>query len=523
MSARPSKSSKSTAAPTSAAPRKGPLERFLNFVEWSGNKLPDPIVIFFLLCVGVLVLSAIAGLANWSAVHPGTGETLTAVNLLSVDGMRIVIGDSVNNFGAFPPLGMVLIVMLGIGVAERSGWFEVALQNAAATAPKVLIIPTIAFLGLLGNIAGDAAPIVLPPLAAMVFLKMGWHPVAGIALGYASAIGGFAANLMIGMSDALVQGFTQPAAEMIDAELQTNVAMNWYFIAASVFVLLPVLWLVTSKITIPRLGEYDPAEGENVGSTSIEITPKQRSANRWAFASIVVMVIVLVAVTIPESSFMRNAETGSITTNSPLMNGIGLLLAIFFFVPGLIYGVRVGTVKKSSDVTKMMTESMAQMASFIVIVFFASQMLAYITASNLGAILAIHGANLLQDQHGVVLIVGIIVISAFINIFIGSASAKWAILAPIFVPMMMLLDYHPAFTQMIYRIGDGITNPITPMFPYFALVLAVAQRYVKKIGMGTFIATLLPYSIATGVVWTLMMIVWYLIGLPVGPGGPIYL
>ncbi|VEI12812.1 AbgT family transporter [Trueperella bialowiezensis] len=505
------------------APRKGLLNRFLNFVEWSGNKLPDPIVIFFLLCVGVLGLSAVAGLANWSAVHPGTGEIITAVNLLSTDGMRLVIGESTKNFGAFPPLGMVLIVMLGIGVAERSGWFEVALQNAATSAPKVLIIPSIAFIGLLGNIAGDAAPIVLPPLAAMIFLKMGWHPVAGIALGYASATGGFAANLMIGMSDALVQGFTQPAAEMIDPTITTNVAMNWYFIAASVFVLLPVFWFVTSKITIPRLGVYNPADGDDVGSSSVEINAAQRSGNRWAFVSIAVMAVILVALCIPENSFMRNAETGSLTTNSPLMNGIALLLAIFFFVPGLIYGIKAGTIKKSSDATRMMTESMAQMASFIVIVFFASQMLAYITASNMGAILAVHGANLLKGQHGIVLILGIIIISSFINIFIGSASAKWAILAPIFVPMMMLLDYHPAFTQMIYRIGDGITNPITPMFPYFALVLAVAQRYVKKIGMGTFIATLLPYSIAVGVVWTAMMIVWYLLGLPLGPGGPIYL
>lgn len=503
--------------------KKGLLDRFLNVVEWSGNKLPDPIVIFFLLSMSVLVLSAVAGLANWSAVHPGTGETLTAVNLLSTDGMRIVIGDSVSNFGAFPPLGMVLIVMLGIGVAERSGWFEVALQNAATSAPKVLIIPSIAFLGLLGNIAGDAAPIVLPPLAAMLFLKMGWHPVAGIALGYASATGGFAANLMLGMSDALVQGFTQPAAELIDPTIETNVAMNWYFIAASVFVLLPVLWFITAKVTIPRLGVYDPSEGDDVGSTEIEITDRQRSANRWAFVSILVMVVLLVVALIPENSFLRNAETGSITTASPLMSGIGLLLAIFFFVPGLVYGIKAGTIKKSSDATRMMTESMAQMASFIVIVFFASQMLAYITASNMGAILAIHGANLLEGQHGVVLIIGIIVLSGFVNIFIGSASAKWAILAPIFVPMMMLLDYHPAFTQMIYRIGDGITNPITPMFPYFALVLAVAQRYVKKIGIGTFIATLLPYSIALGVVWTLMMIVWFLIGIPVGPGGPIFL
>lgn len=504
-------------------PKKGLMDRFLNFVEWSGNRLPDPIIIFFSLCVAVLVLSAIAGLTGWSAVHPGTGETLTAVNLLTVDGMRIVVGDSAKTFGSFAPLAVVLIVMLGIGVAERSGWFQVALHRAASSAPKVLIIPTIAFLGLLGNIAGDAAPIVLPPLSAMIFLGMGWHPLAGVALAYAAATGGFAANLMLGMSDALVQGFTQPAAKLIDPTIQTNVAMNWYFIAVSVVVLLPVLWVITTKVTMPRLGAYDPAEGADIDTAPVDVTERQRKANRWAFISILIFVVVIVAICIPSNSFMRNAETGSLTTASPLMNGIGLLIAIFFFIPGLVYGLIAGTIKESRDVTRMMTESMAQMASFIVIVFFASQMLSYITASQMGAILAIKGAELLQGSHGVVLIIGIITISAFINIFIGSASAKWAILAPIFVPMMMVLGYHPAFTQMIYRIGDAITNPITPMFPYFALVLAVAQRYQKKLGMGTFIATLLPYSIALGIVWTLLMIIWYLLGFPVGVEGPIYL
>ncbi|NLE97261.1 MAG: AbgT family transporter [Propionibacterium sp.] len=500
--------------------RKGLLTRFLDMIEWTGNKLPDPIMIFVGLCALILVASAIASAAGAQATHPATGEVIEAVNLLNGENIGRIFSEAARNFGTFPALGMVLVVMLGIGLAERSGWFEVMLQSAVTKAPKVLIIPAIAFIGLLGNVAGDAAPIVLPPLAAMIFIKMGWHPIAGIALAYAASVGGFAANFILGMSDALVQVFTQPAAELIDPDIQTNVAMNWYFIAASVVILLPIIWVITSRVTVPRLGTYDNPE---MGSEIIAIEPQQRKGLLWANISVGIVTLLLVVLVIPENSFLRNAETGSIVNDSPLMNGVGLVLAIWFFIPGLVYGLVAGTIKGSADISRMMVESMGSMANFIVIVFFAAQMLAYFGWSNLGTIIAIKGAELLEGQSGIVIIIGIILISSFINLFIGSASAKWAILAPIFVPMMMLLGYHPAFTQMIYRIGDGITNPITPMFPYFALVLSYAQRYDKKIGIGTFISALVPYSLAMGIGWTLLMIVWYLLGWPVGPGGPIYL
>ncbi len=496
-------------------------DRFLDGVEAAGNKLPDPILLFALICLLIVLASWISAMAGVSATNPATGETIQAVNLLSPDNIRRMISESVKNFGSFPALGLVLVVMLGIGLAEKSGWFEILMRSAVMQAPKNLIIPSIAFVAILGNVAGDAAPIVLPPLAAMVFVKMGWHPVAGIAMAYAAALGGFAANLILGMSDALVFAFTQPAAALVDPTVEVNTAMNYYFIAASVFVLLPIIWIVTSRITIPRLGRYDNPEfvHEDTGA----ITDQQRTALRWANWSMLAVLVGIVAMSIPRSGPMRNGETGSLLNNSPLMNGIALLITVLFFVPGLIYGIKAGTVKSSRDMARMMTESMASMGNFIVIVFFASQMLAYFNWSNLGSIIAIKGAGLLENQNGVLLIVGIVVISSLVNILIGSASAKWAILAPIFVPMMMLLGFHPAFTQMIYRVGDSITNPITPMLPYFPLVLGLAQKYDKKLGMGTLISTLLPYSIAMGIGWTLFLIIWFLIGLPVGPGGPIYI
>lgn len=511
--------------PTSTEPgkhkKRGLFNRFLDVVEWTGNKLPDPIIIFAALCLVVLIASWAAALAGWEAYNPATEETVEAVNLLSSDGLRMVVSEAARNFGTFPALGLVLVVMLGIGLAERSGYFGMAMRSAVDKAPTALVVPAIAFVGILGNVAGDAAPIVLPPLAAMIFIRMGWHPIAGIALAYAAAIGGFAANLMLGMSDALVFAFTEPAAHLIDPDIELNPAMNYYFIAASVFVLLPIVWAVTKFITIPRLGTYD--NPEFVGDVSGESTPRERRALRWANLSVVALLVLIAAISIPESSVMRNAETGSLVTDSPLMNGIGFLLAFFFFIPGLVYGLLAGTISSGTDATGMMVDSMASMANFIVIVFFAAQLLAYFGWSNLGAIFAIKGAELLEGQSGVLMILGIIIIGGTLNLFIGSASAKWAILAPIFVPMMMLLGYHPAFTQMMYRIGDGITNPITPMFPYFALVLALAQRYDKKLGIGTFIATLVPYTFFMGIVWTIFAIVWYFLGWPVGPGGPIFL
>ncbi len=504
-----------------AAPKRGFMQRFLDLVERGGNKLPDPIVLFASLCAIIILASWVTALAGVSAVHPGTGETVEAINLLSGENIQRMISESVKNFGSFPALGLVLVVMLGIGLAEKSGWFEVMMRSAVMKAPVKLIIPAIIFIGILGNIAGDAAPIVLPPLAAMVFIKLGWHPVAGIAMAYAAALGGFAANLILGMSDALVFAFTEPAAALIDDQVQMNAAMNYYFIAASVVMLLPIVWLVTTKITIPRLGAY--TNPEYVSEDTGEITPQQRSALRWANWSMLAVLVTVAALSIPSNGLMRNAETGSLINDSPLMNGIGLLITILFFVPGFIYGIKAGTIKDSKDMARMMTESMASMGNFIVIVFFASQMLAYFGWSNLGSIIAIKGAELLDGANGVVLIVGILILSSLVNLLIGSASAKWAILAPIFVPMMMLLNFHPAFTQMIYRVGDSITNPITPMMPYFPLVLGLAKKYDKKIGMGTLISALLPYSIALGIGWTLFLIAWFLLGLPVGPGGPIHL
>ncbi|MCQ9288640.1 AbgT family transporter [Staphylococcus gallinarum] len=499
-----------------------PIDRFLNIVELIGNKLPDPSILFFLMCVGLAVLTWIVSLFHVTVKHPGTGDTITIKSILSKDGLMMILNDSIKNFSEFPALGLVLAVMLGIGVAEKTGYFDKLMVQVVHKAPKKFIVPVIIIIGILGNAAGDAAPIVLPPLTAMVFIKLGYHPIAGLAMAYASAIGGFSANFMIGMSDALLYAFTKPATQIIAKDVPVNVAMNWYFIAASVIVLLPAVYWVTMRFVIPRLGTYDDTNADiNADDNNDSLTKEENRAVFWANISFFIVILVIILCAIPEHSFLRNAKTGSLLNDAPIINGVGLLILILFLVPGLVYGVMMKVFNSTKDLGKMLADSMASMGSFIVIVFFAAQLLAFLEWSNLGVIVAVKGAAILQGQNGIVLILGIILLSALINLLIGSASAKWGILAPIFVPMLMLVGFHPAFTQMLYRIGDSISNPITPMMPYLPLLLSYAQKYDKDMKLGSLLSSLMPYTIILSIVWPLFMIVWYLLGWPLGPGGPL--
>lgn len=496
------------------------FDRMLDSIEFAGNKLPDPIVLFIILCGIALVASFVTSLFNVSAVHPVTGETVKATNLLTGEGLVNILTNSVSNFSSFAPLGMVLVMMIGIGLAEQSGFFAVLMKRAVTSTPKKLIIPSIILIAIIGNAAGDAGPIVLPPLAAAVLMAFGYHPLVGLVVAYASTLGAFAANLIIGMSDTLVAGFTGPAAQTVDPSYVANPAMNYYFIAVSTVVLLFVSLWVTHKFTIPRFGTYT-GEIEEMEVVSSE----EKRGLRWAGISALVFVLILLALIIPENGLLRNPETGSIIEGSPLINGIVPQLTIFFFIPGLFYGIGSKSIKSSKDFGNMLGKSMSTMGPYIVLVFFAAQLLSFFAASNLGPIIAIKGANILDSAGftGIPLIVLFIIFVAFVNLLIGSASAKWAILAPIFVPMFMYLDYDPAFTQAIYRVGDSITNPITPMLPYLVLLLSFAKKYDKNIGLGTLISALFPYTVFFGIVWIIVVIVWYLLGFPVGPAGPIHL
>ncbi|MGW7809583.1 AbgT family transporter [Staphylococcus xylosus] len=498
------------------------INRFLNIVEKVGNRLPDPSILFFLMCLGLAVLTWIISFFSITVKHPGSGDTIAIKSILSSDGLSMILNDAVKNFSEFPALGLVLAVMLGIGVSEKTGYFDKLMIQVVHKAPKKIIIPVIILVGILGNAAGDAATIVLPPLTAMVFIKLGYHPIAGLAMAYASALGGFSANVMIGMSDALLYAFTEPAAKIVSDNVHVNVAMNWYFIAASIIVLLPAVYWVTMRFVIPRLGTYDASNSDiKVDEENKGLTPEENKAVFWANISFFAMIALLIVLAIPQNSFLRNAKTGSLLNDAPIINGVGLIILVLFLVPGLVYGIKMKVFHNSKDLGKILADSMGSMGSFIVIVFFAAQLLAFLEWSNLGVIVAVKGASLLQGQNGIVLILGIIILSALINLLIGSASAKWGILAPIFIPMLMLVGFHPAFTQMLYRIGDSISNPITPMMPYLPLLLSYAQKYDKRMKLGSLLSSLMPYTIILSIVWPLFMIIWYLLGWPLGPGGPL--
>ncbi|PAE26356.1 AbgT family transporter [Bacillus sp. 7894-2] len=497
------------------------FDRMLDSIEYAGNKLPDPIVLFFILCGIILGASFIAGLFKLSATHPVTGETVVANNLLDGAGLVDIITGMVTNFSEFPPLGMVLVMMIGVGLAEQSGFFDTLMKRSVVATPKKIIIPSIILIAIVGNVAADATQVVLPPIAAAVLMAFGYHPMVGLIVAYASTTGAFSANLMIGMTDTLAAGFTESGAQTVNPDYKANPAMNYYFIAVSTFFLLAVSTWVTYKFTIPRFGKYS---GEMDAMTTT-VSKEESRGLKWAGISAAVFLAAVLAMVLPENGILRNPETGSIIEGSPLMDGIVPLLTIFFLLPGLFYGMGAGTIKTSKDFGEMTGKAMSTMGPYIVLVFASAQFLAYFADSNLGPIIAIKGADFLESVGftGVPLFIVFILFVSSINILIGSASAKWAILAPIFVPMFMFLDYHPAFTQALYRVGDSITNPITPMLPYLVLLLSFAKKYDKNMGLGTLISALFPYTIFFGIFWILLIIVWYLLGIPVGPEGPIYL
>ncbi|UAC49945.1 AbgT family transporter [Bacillus aquiflavi] len=492
----------------------------LDKIEYAGNKLPDPIVLFVILSAIIILASYVLSLLNISAVNPATNEKVVVHNLLSKDGLIEILTGMVKNFSEFPPLGAVLVVMIGVGLADESGFFSVLMKRAVVATPKKIIIPSIIFIAIVGNVAADATQVVLPPIAAAVLMAFGYHPLVGLVVAYASTVGAFSANIMIGMTDTLAAGFTEIGAKAVNPDYVANPAMNYYFIAVSAFFLLIVATWVTYKFTIPRFGTYTGMAVEME-----KITELEKRGLRWSGIVFLVFIIITLILVLPQNGILRNPETGSLIQDSPFMAAIVPLITIFFLIPGLFYGLGSKTIRSSKDFADMLGKAMSTMGPYIVLVFVTAQMLAYFSSSNLGPIIAIKGAEFLESVGftGIPLFIFFIIFVGFVNILIGSASAKWAILAPIFVPMFMILGYDPAFTQAMYRIGDSITNPITPMLPYLVLLLSFAKQYDKKTGLGTLISALFPYTIFFGIFWILLLIVWYLLGIPVGPQGPIYL
>ncbi len=495
----------------------------LDYIEIVGNRLPHPATIFAMLAGIVILISAISYFLGISAVHPVDGSVVTVKNLLSADGIRWIYTNILDNFLRFPPLGYVLVVMVGIGLAEGTGLFAIMIRALVLGAPPKLITGAVVLAGIISGLAVEAGYVILIPLGAMIFHGIGRHPMAGLAAAFCGVSGGFGANFFIGSIDPILAGISTSAAQLIIPDMVVNPAVNYYFMIISSFVVLFVGVWVTDRIVEPRLGNY---EGTAQRFAIEQLTPREKKGLRWAAISAIAFLTLLALTVIPENGLLRNPETGSVL-HSPFFDGIIIGILLFFFIPALVYGRIVGTIRNDKDMMKHIIKSMSGMGGYIVLVFFAAQFVYFFNESNLGLIIAIKGAAGLRDIGftGPVLIASFVLLSAFINLFMGSASAKWAIIAPVFIPMLMLLDnaYHPGITQAAFRIGDSLTNLVTPMMSYFALIVTFAQKYDERYGIGTIISTMLPYTVILAIVWIATLMLWVWLGIPLGPDGPIYI
>ncbi len=518
---------------------------FLGWVERNGNKLPDPVFLFFYLIIALVAISVLSAALGVSAQHPttvdeATGQPLVieAVSLLSADNIQKLWVEMPKTFTHFHPLGYVLVVMLGAGVAERSGFFAAGMSSAVRSAPKALLTPVVALVAMLGNHAADAGYVVLIPLAGILFAAAGRHPMAGIAAAFAGVSGGFSANISPGQLDALLFGITEEAvgASMLDPSWTANLAGNWYFISAMTVIFLPIIWYVTDKVIEPRLGPWTGGasaggdeEMDSIAHTDSSTTGK--GLRNAGLAALGVVALWAAMVFAPGTPLMNEAACDGIPAGDcsihsvlrPFYQSLVAAFFVLFLATGWAYGSTVGTIKGHRDLVNMMSESMKDMGYYLVLAFAAAHFVAMFGWSNLGLISAVHGAAAIQSTGlPLPLVLGLMVLFAgLLNLFVGSASAKWALLAPILVPMLMLLGISPEGATAAYRVGDSATNIITPLMVYFPLILVFAQRWQPNFGLGSLTAMMLPYSVWLLISGTVLIVIWFYLGIPLGPDAPV--
>jgi len=498
---------------------KSKITRFLNGIERIGNKLPDPFMLFIVLAVLIIILSWIISFFDVSFIMPGEDEEVTIKSLASAEGLQYMITSMIDNFVGFKPLGIVLTMMLGIGLANKVGLLETFIKSTILKAPNSLVTYAVIFTGILGNLAADAAFIIVPPLAAMVFYNVGRHPLAGLAAGFAGVGSGFTANIIVSNTDAVLSGISAEVMSSLNTTVTVTPVDNYYFMLTSVFLLSIAGALITEKVVEPRLGEYK-------GNINKEFEPvtsiEKRALRNAAIAAVSYIGLLLLVLFLPESPL--RGEGGSIIP-SPFLAGIVPIIMMFFITTAITYGMTTKKIESSRSIAQLMGEAIKDMSSFIVLVFAAAQFISYFEWTNIGSWLAVSGASFLESagMTGISIIIVFVLFTALLNLFIFSGAGQWALEAPIFLKMFYFLDYHPAFIQAAYRIADSSTNVITPMNPYFVIVLAFMKEYDKKAGIGTLIALMLPYSITFLIVWILLLLAFVFLGIPFGPGIGVYL
>ncbi len=492
--------------------------RALDKVEKVGNKLPDPAIIFVICLAVVWALSALMAGMDFSAIDPRSGEAVQINNLLTGAALADFLSRMVTIFTGFAPLGVVLVAMLGVGVAEHSGFISAGLKRILDWTPRSLLTPMVVLVAIVSHTATDAGYVLVIPLAGVIFYAMGRHPLAGIAAAFAGVSGGFCANFIPSAIDPLLQSFTQEAARIIDPQIELNPLNNYFFNSASSIVIISIAWYLTDKVIEPRL-QNTPVDGDpNDIPKFDELNAQQIKALRYASFTLLAGLVALVAILLPETSPLRDAEGQLTSYAAPVMRSIVPIIFLLFLLPGVVYGYVSGTYRSTKDMIDSMTKAMQGMSYYIVMAFFCALFIDAFAKSNLGVLLAVNGAEVLQGLAlpAMVTIVGTIFLTAFVNLFVGSSSAKWALLGPIFVPMLMQLGISPDLTQAAYRLGDSSSNIITPLMPYFPLVVVYCQRYVKGTGIGTLLSMMLPYSIALILLWTLFLLLYWSVGLPLG-------
>lgn len=496
------------------------VERTLNRVEVVGNKLPDPAALFLLLLAIVWILSWLLSGISFDALDPRTGQALVINNQLAPEAITQFMTSMVKNFSHFHPVGVVLVAMLGIGVAEYCGFINAGLRALMSVTAPWLLTPMVILVGIASHSAVDAGYVLVIPLGGIIFYAAGRHPLAGIAAAFAGVSGGFSANFLPSALDPMLQGISQAGAQILDSEVILNPLNNYYFTTASSVIITVVGWFLTDKVIEPKLAN-NPVDGDVDDLPTMEpLEANEKKALKLACLSVVIGIAVLIVTAISPDSAWRDS-TGALTSSkAPLMGSIVPLIFLLFLIPGLVYGLAIGKVKSSKDFVEGMSKAMSGMGYYLVIMFFIAQFIYAFGQSNLGILLAVKGAEFLQAMAlpAGVTITGIILLTGFINLFVGSASAKWALLAPIFIPMLMQLGISPDLAQAAYRIGDSSTNIITPLMPYFPLVVVFCQRYVKSAGIGTLTAMMLPFSISFLIVWTVFLMAYWALGFPLGLG-----
>ena len=493
-------------------------QRALNAIERTGNRLPDPAMLFVGLLVITWITSWLLSYFDFGVADPRSGEPLKVINQLSGAAMTAFLASMVKNFAHFHPIGVVLVAMLGIGVAEHTGFINSALRAMLRVTARWLLTPMVILVGIVSHTAADAGYVMVIPLGGVIFYTAGRHPLAGIAAAFAGVSGGFSANFIPSAIDPMLQGISQSGAQILDPDIILNPLNNYFFTATSSLLIIGLGWLITDKFVEPRLASTALDADIEAHQHMDTLHAKESKGLRYALLAMLVGITLLCLSAWSADSPWRGPNGSLTELGAPLMASIVPLIFLLFVVPGIVYGIGAGTVTSSRDIIEGMTKAMHSMAYYLVIMFFIAQFIYAFGQSNLGVLMALEGAAALKvlGLPSALTITSMVLLTGLLNLFVGSASAKWALLAPIFVPMLMELGISPDLTQAAYRIGDSTTNIITPLMPYFPLVVVYCQRYVKSTGIGTLTALMLPYSISFIIAWTLFLLMYWAIGLPLG-------